>query len=109
MQEIETYFGSLDTFKKEFGTAPKTPFGSGWAWLAVGTDGKQFVTPTPNQDNPLMDVVEKQGTPILGLDVWEQAYYLNYQFRRSEYVDNFWNIVNWEVVKNRLYLAKARK
>jgi Fe-Mn family superoxide dismutase len=106
-QVIDNDFGSVDAFKEEFGTAAKTRFGSGWAWLAVGSDGKLFVTSTPNQDNPLMDVADKKGTPILGLDVWEHAYYLHYQNRRAEYVDNFWNIVNWEVVKNRFDLAKA--
>jgi Fe-Mn family superoxide dismutase len=106
-QALEADFGSLDAFKQEFGTAAKTRFGSGWAWLSVGTDGKLFVSSTPNQDNPLMDVADVKGTPILGLDVWEHAYYLNYQNRRAEYVDNFWKIVNWEVVKNRLDLAKA--
>jgi Fe-Mn family superoxide dismutase len=106
-QALETDFGSFDAFKEEFGAAGKTRFGSGWAWLSVGTDGKLFVSSTPNQDNPLMDVADKQGTPILGLDVWEHAYYIHYQNRRAEYVDNFWNIVNWEVVKNRLDLAKA--
>jgi superoxide dismutase, Fe-Mn family len=100
-------FGSLAAFKEQFGAAAKTRFGSGWAWLAVGADGKLFVTSTPNQDNPLMDVATEKGTPVLGLDVWEHAYYLNYQNRRAEYVDNFWNIVNWDVVKNRIDQAKA--
>lgn len=106
-EAIEGDFGSFDAFKEQFGTAAKTRFGSGWAWLAVGADGKLFVTSTPNQDNPLMDVADQKGTPILGLDVWEHAYYLHYQNRRADYVDNFWNIVNWEVVKSRFDLAKA--
>ncbi|KOH42832.1 superoxide dismutase [Sunxiuqinia dokdonensis] len=95
---IEADFGSVDALKEEFGQAAKTQFGSGWAWLSVDANGKLFVSSTPNQDNPLMNVVEKQGTPILALDVWEHAYYLHYQNRRADYVDNFWNIVNWEVV-----------
>lgn len=107
LKAIETSFGSLDDFKEKFGTAAKTRFGSGWAWLVVGTDGKLFVTSTPNQDNPLMDVAEEKGIPVLGLDVWEHAYYLKYQNRRPEYVDNFWNIVNWDNVKKRVDLAKG--
>lgn len=99
---IERDFGTVDAMKEKFGQAAKTLFGSGWAWLAVGAEGKLFVSTTPNQDNPLMDVVPEKGTPLLGLDVWEHAYYLKYQNRRAEYVDNFWNLVNWEVVKNRL-------
>jgi Fe-Mn family superoxide dismutase len=94
-------FGSVDNFKKEFADAAKKHFGSGWAWLVKGNDGKLFVTDTLNQDNPLMDVAEKRGTPLLCLDVWEHAYYLHYQNRRPEYVDNFWNIVNWDTVSNR--------
>jgi Fe-Mn family superoxide dismutase len=107
IQVIEKDFGSVNSFKEKFGTAAKTRFGSGWAWLAVGPDGKLFVTSSPNQDNPLMDVAGEKGIPVLGLDVWEHAYYLHYQNRRADYVDNFWNIVNWDVVKNRLDLAKA--
>lgn len=102
---IENDFGSVDSFKEEFGKAAKTHFGSGWAWLVKGSDGKLFVTSTPNQDNPLMDVSEKQGIPLLALDVWEHAYYLHYQNKRAEYVDNFWNVVNWDVVNNRLLAA----
>lgn len=107
LKAMENSFGSLDAFKEKFGTAAKTRFGSGWAWLAVDADGKLFVTSTPNQDNPLMDVAEEKGIPVLGLDVWEHAYYLKYQNRRPEYVDNFWNLVNWENVKRRVDLAKA--
>jgi len=77
------------------------PKRSGWAWLSVGVDGKLFVSSTPNQDNPLMDVAAKKGTPLLALDVWEHAYYLKYQNKRAEYVDNFWNIINWKVVADR--------
>lgn len=98
---IEKDFDSFDTFKDEFSKAAKTRFGSGWAWLAINNSGKLFVTSTPNQDNPLMDVAEMNGTPLLTLDVWEHAYYLHYQNRRADYVDNFWNIVNWDVVNKR--------
>jgi superoxide dismutase, Fe-Mn family len=98
---IEKSFGSMDKFKEEFSTAAKKHFGSGWAWLVAGKDGQLFVSTTPNQDNPLMDVTEKKGTPLLTIDVWEHAYYLNYQNRRAEYVDNFWNVVNWETVNKR--------
>jgi len=103
---ITETFGSFDKFKAEFETAAKTQFGSGWAWLAVDANGKLFVSQTPNQDNPLMDVAAKRGTPILGLDVWEHAYYLKYQNRRPEYVANFWNVVNWKKVAE---LYKAAK
>ncbi len=103
---INETFGSFDKCKAEFETAAKTQFGSGWAWLAVNADGKLFVSQTPNQDNPLMDVASKRGTPILGLDVWEHAYYLKYQNRRPEYVGNFWNVVNWKKVAE---LYKAAK
>lgn len=99
---INKSFGSMDKFKEEFANAAKKQFGSGWAWLVAGNDGNLFVSSTPNQDNPLMDVVDKKGTPLLCLDVWEHAYYLHYQNRRPEYVDNFWNIVNWDVVSKRL-------
>ncbi len=98
---IEKSFGSMDKFKEEFSNAAKKHFGSGWAWLVSGKDGQLFVSDTLNQDNPLMDIAEKKGTPILCLDVWEHAYYLNYQNRRAEYVDNFWNVVNWETVNKR--------
>ncbi len=92
-------FGSLEKFQEIFAKAAKTRFGSGWAWLSVGKDGKLFVSSTPNQDNPLMaNVVEEAGTPILGIDVWEHAYYLNYQNRRGDYIKNFFNVINWEAV-----------
>lgn len=94
---ITSAFGSFDEFKNKFNTAATTRFGSGWAWLLV-QDGKLVVSSTPNQDNPLMDVAEVKGTPILGLDVWEHAYYLKYQNRRPEYIDNWWNVVNWDKV-----------
>ena len=98
---IDRDFGSFDKFKEEFSNAAKTQFGSGWAWLAVDENDKLFVTGTPNQDNPLMDVVEQNGTPILGLDVWEHAYYLNYQNRRPDYVGAFFNVINWDEVNKR--------
>ena len=107
LKAIEETFGSFDKFKADFENAAKTQFGSGWAWLAVDTEGKLFVSQTPNQDNPLMDVAAKRGQPILGLDVWEHAYYLKYQNKRAEYVDNFWNVIDWDVVKNRFDKTNA--
>ena len=98
LEAINQSFGSLDKFKEEFENAAKTQFGSGWAWLVVGADGKLFVTNSPNQDNPLMDIAPKKGTPILLLDVWEHAYYLKYQNRRPDYISAFWNVVNWDKV-----------
>ncbi|MCA0238609.1 MAG: superoxide dismutase [Bacteroidetes bacterium] len=95
---IDQAFGSFDEFKKLFAQAATTRFGSGWAWLSVGADGKLFISSTPNQDNPLMDVAEQKGTPILGLDVWEHAYYLHYQNRRPDYITSWWNTVNWAEV-----------
>ena len=91
---IQKSFGSLDTLKEKMNAAGLTRFGSGWAWLIV-KDGKLEVTSTPNQDNPLMDVAEVKGRPILGVDVWEHAYYLKYQNRRADYLNAFWNLVNW--------------
>ncbi len=100
---INGTFGSFDKFKDAFSAAAKGVFGSGWAWLCVGADKKMFVTSTPNQDNPLMvNVVEKPGTPILGIDVWEHAYYLNYQNRRGDYIGNFFNVIDWGAVNERL-------
>jgi Fe-Mn family superoxide dismutase len=98
---IEKDFGSMDKFKEEFAGAAKKQFGSGWAWLVLGKDGKLFVSSTPNQDNPLMDVADKKGTPLLCIDVWEHAYYLKYQNLRADYVDNFWNVVNWDTIGKR--------
>lgn len=98
---IEDAFGSFDRFKEEFAKAAATRFGSGWAWLIVKDNGELDITSTPNQDNPLMDVADIQGTPILGLDVWEHAYYLNYQNRRPDYIEAFWNVINWEEVASK--------
>ncbi|OFY49794.1 MAG: superoxide dismutase [Bacteroidetes bacterium GWF2_49_14] len=100
MKAIETEFGSFEAFKEKFSTAAATRFGSGWAWLIV-SGGKLTVTSSPNQDNPLMDIAEVKGTPILALDVWEHAYYLNYQNRRPEYIDAFWHLVDWSEVAGR--------
>ena len=101
---IELAFGSFDAFKDAFSNAAATQFGSGWAWLIV-VDGKLQVTSTPNQDNPLMDIAEVKGSPILGLDVWEHAYYLNYQNRRPDYINAFFNVVNWDKVAELFSLA----
>jgi len=98
--DIASIFGSFDSFKDQFAKAGATRFGSGWAWLLV-KDGKLVVSSTPNQDNPLMDVAEVKGTPILGLDVWEHAYYLKYQNRRPEYIENFFNVIDWDAVSER--------
>ena len=94
---IDSAFGSVDEMKTKFNAAGAARFGSGWAWLAV-KDGKLIITSTPNQDNPLMQVADDPSIPILGLDVWEHAYYLKYQNRRPEYISAFWNVVNWEQV-----------
>lgn len=97
---IDATFGSFDAFKEKFNNAGLTRFGSGWAWLLV-KDGKLEIASTPNQDNPLMDLAEVKGKPILGVDVWEHAYYLKYQNRRAEYLSAFWSVVNWEKVAQR--------
>jgi Fe-Mn family superoxide dismutase len=102
---IDAAFGSFDAFKEKFAQAGMTRFGSGWAWLIV-KDGKLEVVSSPNQDNPLMDVAETKGTPILGVDVWEHAYYLKYQNKRADYLAAFWNVVNWTVVADRFKAAK---
>lgn len=95
---INSSFGDLTTFKQQFTQAGLNRFGSGWAWLIINTSGQLQITSTPNQDNPLMDVAEVKGTPILGLDVWEHAYYLRYQNRRPDYIDAWWEVVNWDKV-----------
>jgi Fe-Mn family superoxide dismutase len=100
---IDAAFGSFDSFKDAFSKAAATRFGSGWAWLCV-KDGKLEVCSTPNQDNPLMPGVDCNGTPVLGLDVWEHAYYLNYQNRRPDYVNAFFNVINWDKVA-KIYAA----
>lgn len=102
---IVSTFGTFDEFKSKMNAAGAGRFGSGWAWLIVGADGKLAISSTPNQDNPLMDIAEVKGKPILGIDVWEHAYYLHYQNRRPDYLAAWWNVVNWEEVA-KLYQAK---
>ncbi len=102
---IDGAFGSFDEFKTQFGAAGTTRFGSGWAWLCVDASKNLFISSTPNQDNPIMDLAEKKGTPILALDVWEHAYYLHYQNRRPDYIGAFWNVVNWDEVTKRYEAA----
>ena len=104
---INKTFGSFDAFKTAFGDAAKARFGSGWAWLLVKNDGSLAVSSTPNQDNPLMDIAETKGTPILGLDVWEHAYYLKYQNKRPDYINAWWNLVNWEFVQKKFAEATS--
>ena len=104
-EAINNDLGGMDTFKEEFSKAAATRFGSGWAWLSVA-NGKLFISSTPNQDNPLMELEGVQnGTPILGLDVWEHAYYLNYQNRRPDYISSFFSIINWDEVSRRYEAA----
>ena len=103
-EAIHETFGSFETFKEKFAQAGMTRFGSGWAWLLV-KDGKLEISSTPNQDNPLMDVADVKGTPILGVDVWEHAYYLKYQNRRADYLAAFWNVVDWKKVADRFEAA----
>ncbi len=102
---MQAKFGSFDQFKEAFSKAAATQFGSGWGWLIVDGAGNLAVTSTPNQDNPLMDVAAVKGTPILGIDVWEHAYYLNYQNRRPDYISAFFNVVNWAEVSRRYKVA----
>ncbi len=105
-EAIDAELGGFEKFKEDFTKAAVTRFGSGWAWLCVKADGKLCVCSSPNQDNPLMDVAECPGTPILGLDVWEHAYYLHYQNRRPDYITAFFNLVNWAEVSRRFEAAK---
>ncbi|MGC5744467.1 superoxide dismutase [Chryseobacterium sp. NFX27] len=102
-------FGSMDAFKEKISKAGADRFGSGWAWLSVDKNGKLFVSSTANQDNPLMDVVEEKGTPILGIDVWEHAYYLKYQNKRADYLTAIWNVLNWKEVSKRYDEALSKK
>lgn len=103
---IDAKFGSFDAFKAEFKKAAGGRFGSGWAWLIVTAGGELAVTSTPNQDNPLMDLAETKGTPVIGLDVWEHAYYLKYQNKRPDYVDAYWNVVDWNAAEANYTAAK---
>jgi len=108
LDELNRTFGSVENLMKEINDAAMKRFGSGWAWLVVTSDGKLKVTSTPNQDNPFMDVAEQRGIPILGVDVWEHAYYLKYQNQRKAYVDAFWKLLNWDVVE-KYYLSALKK
>lgn len=99
---IDSSFGSFEAFKTQFTDAGKNRFGSGWAWLVLSADNKLIIGSTPNQDNPLMDISELKGKPLLGLDVWEHAYYLKYQNKRPDYINNWWNLVNWDFVATQL-------
>ena len=103
---IDAAFGSFEDFKTAFSQAGITRFGSGWAWLTVGADGKLAVSSTPNQDNPLMDIADVKGTPLLAMDVWEHAYYLKYQNKRPDYVAAFFNVINWDAVAKLFAAAK---
>ena len=103
---IDSTFGSFDNLKAEFKKAGISRFGSGWAWLIVKADGSLAISSTPNQDNPLMDVADAKGTPILGLDVWEHAYYLKFQNKRPDYIDTFWNVVDWNGAEKRFNATK---
>ena len=108
LEKIQQAFGSYENFQQQFKAAALSRFGSGWAWLCIGSNGKLFVSSTANQDNPLMDVAEQKGIPILGLDVWEHAYYLQYQNLRGNYIDAFWNVVDWKTVQSRLDAAMTK-
>ncbi len=109
MEAINNELGGWDKFKEDFNKAGTTRFGSGWAWLSVDKSGKLFVSSTPNQDNPLMDVVEEKGTPIFGIDVWEHAYYLKYQNKRADYLTAIWNVTNWKEISRRYEEATSKK
>ena len=106
---INAQFGSMDEMKKQLNQAAMTRFGSGWGWLYVNSEGKLAISSTPNQDNPLMDVAEHKGIPVLGIDVWEHAYYLKYQNRRGDYLGNIWNVINWAEVSRRYEAAVKGK
>lgn len=102
---IKNELGGLDVLKEKMNTAGATRFGSGWAWLIVGADKKLAICSTPNQDNPLMDIADVKGIPVLGIDVWEHAYYLKYQNRRPDYLNSIWNVINWAEVGHRYEAA----
>lgn len=104
-EAIKKDFGSMEAFKTQFADAAKNRFGSGWAWLVLTLDKKLVVSSTPNQDNPLMDIADIKGIPLLGLDVWEHAYYLRYQNKRPDYINAWWSIVDWDIVNKRFTLA----
>lgn len=104
---IDAKFGSFDAFKDEFKKAGIGRFGSGWAWLVAQKDGSIAISSTPNQDNPLMDVAEVKGYPVIGLDVWEHAYYLKFQNKRPDYIDSFWNVIDWAAAEKRYLAAQA--
>ncbi len=106
LKDIEATFGSFDNFKSEFAKAAKTQFGSGWAWLVLNPNNKLEIGNTPNQDNPLMPTSDIKGTPLIALDVWEHAYYLNYQNKRGDYINAFWNVINWNEINKRYKLSK---
>lgn len=108
-QRIMATFGSMDSLKKELSKAAMSRFGSGWAWLILSPDSKLIVASTPNQDNPIMTLVSERGIPILGIDVWEHAYYLNYQNRRADYFNAVWELINWGVVSKKFQEAKENK
>lgn len=106
---IVKHFGSVEKLKEDFINAGMTRFGSGWAWLSIDERENLFISSTPNQDNPLMDVAERKGKPLLAMDVWEHAYYIKYQNKRADYINSFWNIINWKVVEERYEKAIINK